>query len=218
MWDPKRGVGVLNDFDLAKFAGQKGASGTENTGTLPFMALDLLSPDGLAGKIPRLYRHEAESFAWSLIYLCISTIRDEKGKEYVITSDPLRNWFRDWSTCHGAKLGFAWDRYDQPNFVFAYPNAKILAEPLHEYWIDRYRRQFKKSKRVVGHSVLEQKLGFAAPAATETPAYTEEGDDTVFQNIVVIQEEALRELGELKETMSALIEMANEYAVIDWSD
>ena len=56
MWDDKRKVGILNDFDLARFADQDGASGQDNTGTLPFMALDLLSKEGLRGEIPRRYQ------------------------------------------------------------------------------------------------------------------------------------------------------------------
>ena len=218
MWDPKRKVGVLNDFDLAKFAGQTGASGTENTGTLPFMALDLLSPDGLAGKIPRLYRHEAESFAWSLIYLCISTIRDEKGEEYVMTSDPLCNWFGSWLICRNARLAFIWEEYDVPNITFVYPNVKILAEPLREYWVDRYRRQFKKSKRVVGHSLFRQEAEVSVAAPSEPPLYIEEDEDTVFLNMLVLQDEALIGLEELKETKDALAEMFRGYKEINWSD
>ena len=56
MWDDRRKVGILNDFDLARFTDQAGASGQDNTGTLPFMALDLLSEEGLCGEIPRRYR------------------------------------------------------------------------------------------------------------------------------------------------------------------
>ncbi|KAF9641867.1 hypothetical protein BDM02DRAFT_3073239, partial [Thelephora ganbajun] len=50
--------GVLNDFDLARFSDQAGASGRDNTGTLLSMALDLLSEEGLRGVISRRYRHE----------------------------------------------------------------------------------------------------------------------------------------------------------------
>ena len=105
MWDAERRVGVLNDFDLAKFTSQEGASGQENTGTLPYMALDLLSEKGLRGEIPRLYRHDAESFAWSLIYLCLSTVKNEEGEKYTMLSRRLGRWFADWETCRNAKLG-----------------------------------------------------------------------------------------------------------------
>jgi hypothetical protein len=62
VWDDVRKVVVLNDFDLARFADQTAASEQDDAGTSPFMALDLLSEEGLRGGIPRRYRHEAESF------------------------------------------------------------------------------------------------------------------------------------------------------------
>ena len=98
MWDDRRKVGILNDFDLAKLADQAGATGQDNTGTLPFMALDLLSEKGLRGEIPRRYRHEAESFAWCLICLCLTMVEGADGKNY--TRDPhlLLRWFQDWDT------------------------------------------------------------------------------------------------------------------------
>ena len=105
MWDDKRKVGVLNDFDLARFADQTGASGQDNTGTLPFMALDLLSEEGLRGEIPRRYRHEAESFTWSLICLCLATVEGKNSKNYTQDPHPLRRWFEDWESSRNAKLG-----------------------------------------------------------------------------------------------------------------
>ena len=44
----KNGEGVLNDFDLAHVRGTKRPSGTERTGTMPFMALDLLTRQGMS--------------------------------------------------------------------------------------------------------------------------------------------------------------------------
>lgn len=37
---------------------------TERTGTLPFMALDLLTEKGLKGHIRHTYEHDAEAFFW----------------------------------------------------------------------------------------------------------------------------------------------------------
>jgi serine/threonine protein kinase len=87
-------TGVLNDFDLAHVRGNDQPSGTERTGTIPFMALDLLTEDAWAGKVERLYRHDCESFAWVLLWICS---RYENGAEIedppfggFITSDFLR--------------------------------------------------------------------------------------------------------------------------------
>ena len=66
----KNRVGVINDFDLAHVRGKERPSGIERTGTMPFMALDLLTEDAWAGKVQRLYRHDCESFAWVLLCIC----------------------------------------------------------------------------------------------------------------------------------------------------
>ena len=55
--------GILNDFDLAHLDGKPRPSGTERTGTMPFMALGLLTEDAWDSKVRRLYRHDCESFA-----------------------------------------------------------------------------------------------------------------------------------------------------------
>jgi hypothetical protein len=39
----------------------------EHTGTIPFMAIDLLTKDAWSGHIERQYRHDCESFAWVLL-------------------------------------------------------------------------------------------------------------------------------------------------------
>jgi tRNA A-37 threonylcarbamoyl transferase component Bud32 len=95
MRDDARKAAIPDDFDLARFANRAGASGQDNTGTLPFMALDLLSEEGLCGEIPRRYRHEAESFAWSLICLYFATVEDKNGKNRTRDPHPLIEWFED---------------------------------------------------------------------------------------------------------------------------
>lgn len=63
-------IGILNDFDLAAIM-KPGArfparSGWQRTGTIAFMAIDLLSH--IDGKLQRWYRHDLESFAWCLLW------------------------------------------------------------------------------------------------------------------------------------------------------
>ncbi|KAH7923180.1 hypothetical protein BV22DRAFT_985391, partial [Leucogyrophana mollusca] len=65
-----RVVGVLNDFDLATLVIGKGPTGNQRTGTVPFMARDLLTKEGLDGDITHIYRHEVESFIWVLVWIC----------------------------------------------------------------------------------------------------------------------------------------------------
>ena len=107
VWNDRRKVGILNDFDLARFADEDGASGKDNTGTMPYIALDLLS-EGLRGQTLRRYRHEAESFAWSLICLCLATVEDKDSKNCTPDPYPLHDWFTDWWVSLQFKKGLEW--------------------------------------------------------------------------------------------------------------
>ncbi|KAF9779224.1 hypothetical protein BJ322DRAFT_1013571, partial [Thelephora terrestris] len=101
-YDPWTKRGVLNDFDLACLIMREGSlSAKDNTGTRPFMALDLLSNE--ASKVKRLYRHDAESFAWRLIYICICMTKDKKGEIFTISPNPLSSWFGPAPECRISK-------------------------------------------------------------------------------------------------------------------
>jgi hypothetical protein len=101
MWDDGRKAGILNSFDPAGFANVPGTSGRDNAGALPSIALDLMSKEGLCGGIPRFYRHETESFAWSLISLYFAIAEGKDGKNYTRNpAYPLRYWFTDWDRFH----------------------------------------------------------------------------------------------------------------------
>jgi hypothetical protein len=56
-----RFIGVVNDWDLSSVR-RDSPSGLERMGTVPFMALDLLTPKAIAGKVEHMYVHDAESF------------------------------------------------------------------------------------------------------------------------------------------------------------
>ncbi|KAI0737273.1 hypothetical protein BC629DRAFT_384474 [Irpex lacteus] len=59
-------VGVLNDFDLAVLASSAAQSSKERTGTLPYMANDLLQSRGRP--IAHFYEYDAESFIYVLLW------------------------------------------------------------------------------------------------------------------------------------------------------
>jgi len=74
MWYRTKGnvlMGVLNDYDLSSSADAEGPQGNERTGTIPFMALDLLTEEGQEGKVQHLYRHDLESFMWVLVWVVL---------------------------------------------------------------------------------------------------------------------------------------------------
>ena len=78
-------VGVLNDYDLASL--RNPSLGNERTGTIPFMALDLLGAKGQKGKVKHLYRHDLESFIWVLVWL---TLQYENGEK--LQPGPIDAW------------------------------------------------------------------------------------------------------------------------------
>ncbi|KAF9235704.1 hypothetical protein BU15DRAFT_29412, partial [Melanogaster broomeanus] len=65
-------VGALNDYDLASLASQESPSGNKRTGTgtMLFMAIDLLEAPGKDGKLKHLYRYDMESFIWVFVWIC----------------------------------------------------------------------------------------------------------------------------------------------------
>ncbi|KAG2096090.1 uncharacterized protein F5147DRAFT_641739 [Suillus discolor] len=73
MWYKKNGrlIGVLNDYDLSSLADDPGPRGNERTGTVPFMALDLLTAKAQRGEVKHLYRHDLESFVWVFTWISL---------------------------------------------------------------------------------------------------------------------------------------------------
>jgi len=84
MYNEDNKNGVLNDFDLSTIMKpgslHPNRQGLERTGTLPFMAMELLHEKGFEGKIPRRYRYELESFAWVLVWVsrCVVDGKDSE--------------------------------------------------------------------------------------------------------------------------------------------
>jgi len=90
--------GVLNDWDLSRQRVGHGSTrnGAERTGTIPYMALDLLDPEALDGRVPRLYRHDLEGLVWILVWVFIqyegrdrTAVADGKsiiGQQFVMSS------------------------------------------------------------------------------------------------------------------------------------
>ncbi|KAG2127932.1 uncharacterized protein EDB93DRAFT_1340894 [Suillus bovinus] len=94
---------VLNDYDLSSFK-RDGPTGLERTGTVPFMAVNLLTPRAIAGEVEHVYAHDAESFIWVLTWICL---RYEGGK-LLSKNRPLEEeWLKlDAFTCAEKKSHF----------------------------------------------------------------------------------------------------------------
>jgi hypothetical protein len=97
-------VAVLNDFDLASIEdGPTTGTNLKRTGTVPFMALAFLEDEELQGKRKHEYEHDAQSFVWVLIWICL---RYDNG---VLRSKnrPFDEWLKvDARGCHTKRAGF----------------------------------------------------------------------------------------------------------------
>ncbi|KAG2149131.1 uncharacterized protein EDB93DRAFT_1337101 [Suillus bovinus] len=105
-WKDGKRIGVLNDYDLSSLADDPGPRGNERTGTVPFMALELLSEQGQRGEVKHLYRHDLESFMWCFAWI---SLRYENGALVSAESRPgrLYHWATsDAVTCSMPKLHF----------------------------------------------------------------------------------------------------------------
>ena len=58
-------VGVLNDWGLATVLSSSATPNTDRTGTIPFMALQLLKGE----RVAQMFRHDVESFIWLFLWL-----------------------------------------------------------------------------------------------------------------------------------------------------
>ncbi|KAG1775189.1 hypothetical protein EV702DRAFT_1007977 [Suillus placidus] len=91
-------MGVLNDYDLSSLANDPGPRGNECTGTVPFMALDLLFAEAQRGEVKHLYRHDLESFMWCFAWIAL---RYENGALLPAGSRP----FDEWATSNAVTCG-----------------------------------------------------------------------------------------------------------------
>ena len=101
-------MGVLNDYDLASLSTTTGPQGNERTGTVPFMALDLLTPEGQRGEIKHLYRHDLELFVWVLVWI---SLRYRNGALLPDTSRPLDLWATLGAEACGEKKSYFLSRF-----------------------------------------------------------------------------------------------------------
>ena len=102
MYNTKLGCGVLGDFDLSISRRHPRVPGTDRTGTIPFMAIDLLCDKYWNGEIEREYRHELEACIWILPFVFL---RYQDGKSQRGT--PVDAWLRsDYIACAEKKAHF----------------------------------------------------------------------------------------------------------------
>jgi len=115
--------GYLIDFDLASLA-ERESENLDRTGTMPFMALELL--DSVARKAPIIhaYEHDAEAVCWVVLWL---GVQYEGGKR-------VTHSFQEWEsvsaeTCYQKKHYVLEHIADHP---FTKAN-RVLQEPIQNF-------------------------------------------------------------------------------------
>ncbi|GJJ09936.1 hypothetical protein Clacol_004160 [Clathrus columnatus] len=128
--------GVLNDFDLSRLridGKREGTRANDRTGTIPFMAIDLLSPSAEKGMVQHLYRHDLESFAWVLFWVVSSY---DEGKEILRQPDLFANWHISASSAHDKKIAFLYKLEIQS--LPSWKRLKTAVAFIQIFWLDFY--------------------------------------------------------------------------------
>ena len=149
MYDLDLKCGVLTDFDLSLLQWEPRIIGTDRTGTVPFMATDLLTEAYWRGLTKRFYRHELEAFIWVLPFTFLSYQDGMRlSNAYV---DPWRT--SDYRVCMEKKIAFQ----EQNTFTAA---ASTVQTDFKGYWrlvyfLFRAMDQAKTSRKDRYDAVIE---------------------------------------------------------------
>ena len=135
-------VGILNDFDLATWV-EHHTTNNDRTGTISFMALDMLK-GGFYGRIPRLYRHDLESFSWVLAYVTVAFI---EYKNRTIEDSPVgdvKKWFKDKDEddreAHISSKRLFHENYNEDQVVNGrYRDYSVIITKILQYWHDFHK-------------------------------------------------------------------------------
>jgi len=102
LYDPVADCGVFSDYDLAILLGQVRLFGDQRTGTIAFMAVELLSNEYFQGQLQRQYGHELEAFIWVFAFASLH-YRGGKAKK----NSPVSGWLTsDYIKCAEKKSHF----------------------------------------------------------------------------------------------------------------
>ncbi|KIN99501.1 hypothetical protein M404DRAFT_810069 [Pisolithus tinctorius Marx 270] len=177
--DGDKVMGVLNDYDLSSLADSSNLLGNERTGTMPFMAIDLLEEDGQDGKVEHLYRHDMESFIYVFIWISLQYMN---GKP--LHPGPLDSWTKvDARECSKKKiyfLAFHQVPEDVDNYDLVMDLVIFLAQRLNTH---SHRKATKKAAR---RRLADARSSDAIKAAAQNTLNTlgdlrEEEDEEVYK-------------------------------------
>jgi len=116
--------GYLIDFDLASLVGRE-SHNLNRTGTMPFMALELLGSVRSGGPpVIHVYAHDGEAVCWVVFWLGVQ-YKDGTRKKHL-----FQGWeMVDAATCRKEKLDVLFNGLDM--HLFTEPNT-LLQEPIRD--------------------------------------------------------------------------------------
>ena len=177
-----KGRGVLNDWDLCRVRDRvPQADHQERTGTIPFMALDLLTDKYWNGKIKRLYRHDLEAFVWILPWVFLQyegrklsnkpVFERWSSGDYIAVGDskyrylhqrrdddnPMECWKEEWRF---ACLLLSWlrrEEFARVDSADPFTQQPVKDPPSEEATYDDFRRQVEEAMKIYAplHSMLQ---------------------------------------------------------------
>ena len=129
-------VGVLIDFEPAILSGSQ-STNIERTGTMPFMAFDILASIVTDTPQQHLYRHDAESFLWVAIWVCGTY---EGGIER--QDAPFNDWTQgDARHCRAYKIEFL-TSYDEKVWSKSHQaRVDVLRKMCYQLYTDDFNRR-----------------------------------------------------------------------------
>ncbi|KAG7440979.1 uncharacterized protein BT62DRAFT_909529 [Guyanagaster necrorhizus] len=161
--------GVLNDFDLSAYRHDTGPSLRQRTGTLPYMAFELLIDDENGHPPKHLYRHDVESIFYVILLLCcrymVVAKQDLDGRpilERTRVHSPFNSWY---------KLDRDDLKYKKCFFITKIDSFSPMANSGFtdfQSWINRIRQQFLLGFHAKNGHILRKDLGVMESFEDET--------------------------------------------------
>ncbi|KAG7442732.1 uncharacterized protein BT62DRAFT_973413 [Guyanagaster necrorhizus] len=161
--------GVLNDFDLSAYRHETGPSSRQRTGTLPYMAFELLINDENGHPPKHLYRHDVESIFYVILLLCcrykVVAIQDPDGRpilERTQVHSPFDSWY---------KLGRDGLKDTKIAFFTGHNSfSPVVSSGFTDFqpWINRIRQHFLLGFHAQDHHNLYKDVGATGSFDDET--------------------------------------------------
>ena len=142
MYDSEGECRVLTDFDLSLLQWEPRVLGTDRTGTVPFMAIELLTDEYWKGTIKRYYHHELESFIWVIVFVFLLYQDGKRRSNQYATPWMTSNY----NTCRERMVDFymhsVYEAQAQKDYAALWPLALDLCSSL-AILPARKRRRFR---------------------------------------------------------------------------